>query len=111
MTLGVERIIATNAVGAIDQKLTPGEIVIPSDLVDMTKSRPGTFYDGSPVTHVDVSQPYCPREREVLTSSTASAGRGPPKEVVMACTEGPRYETPAEIKMLRIGRASCRERV
>ncbi len=100
-TLGVERIIATNAVGAIDQKLTPGEIVIPSDLVDMTKSRPGTFYDGSPVTHVDVSQPYCPTEREVLTSSTSSAGRGPPKEVVMACTEGPRYETPAEIKMLR----------
>src|SRR5438094_8381383 len=48
-----------------------------------------------------VSQPYCPREREVLTSSTASAGRGPPKEAVMACTEGPRYETPAEIKMLR----------
>ncbi|HEX9197435.1 MAG TPA: S-methyl-5'-thioinosine phosphorylase [Candidatus Bathyarchaeia archaeon] len=100
-TLGVERIIATNAVGAIDQKLTPGEIVIPSDLVDMTKARPGTFYDGSPVTHVDVSQPYCPREREVLASSAVAAGREPPKGVVMACTEGPRYETPAEIKMFR----------
>jgi len=100
-TLGVERIIATNAVGAIDQQLTPGEIVIPSDLVDMTKSRPGTFYDGSPVTHVDVSQPYCPREREVLASSVVAAGRASPKDIVMACTEGPRYETPAEIKMLR----------
>ena len=100
-SLGVERIIATNAVGAIDHQLSPGEIVIPSDLVDMTKSRVGTFYESSPVTHIDVSQPYCPKVREILTSSTIATGRSPPKDVVMACTEGPRYETPAEIKMLR----------
>jgi 5'-methylthioadenosine phosphorylase len=100
-SLGVERIIATNAVGAISQELTPGEIVIPSDIVDVTKSRVGTFYEGSPVTHVDVSQPYCPRVRDVLAASTVEAGRSSPKDVVMACTEGPRYETPAEISMLR----------
>jgi 5'-methylthioadenosine phosphorylase len=100
-SLGVERIIATNAVGAINQELTPGEIVIPSDLIDFTKSRAGTFYDGAPVTHIDVSQPYCPREREILSSSATTAGRQSPKHVVMACTEGPRYETPAEIRMLR----------
>src|SRR5947208_15366413 len=100
-SLGVERIIATNAVGAIDTTLTPGEIVVPSDLIDLTKSRNGTFYEGSPVTHIDVSQPYCPKVREVLTASTAATSRSPPREVVMACTEGPRYETPAEIRMLR----------
>lgn len=100
-SLGVERIIATNAVGGIDQQLIPGEIVIPTDLIDMTKSRTGTFYESSPVTHVDVSQPYCPKEREILSSSTVAAGRSAPKSVVMACTEGPRYETPAEIRMLR----------
>ena len=100
-SLGVERIIATNAVGGIDQKLLPGEIVLPIDIVDVTKSRIGTFYEGAPVTHVDMSQPYCPKEREVIASSTVSAGRAQPKDVVMACTEGPRYETPAEIKMLR----------
>ncbi len=99
-SLGVERIIATNAVGAIDQELSPGEIVIPSDIVDMTKSRAGTFYDGPPVTHVDVSQPYCPKIREVLIASTSANGRSSQKEIVMACTEGPRYETPAEIRML-----------
>ena len=100
-SLGVERIIATNAVGAIDQQLTPGEIVLPSDIVDVTKSRVGTFYESSPVTHIDVSQPYCPKVREILTASTLATGRTRPKDVVMACTEGPRYETPAEIKMLR----------
>ena len=100
-SLGVERIIATNAVGAIDQQLSPGEIVVPSDLIDVTKSRVGTFYESAPVTHIDVSQPYCPRVREVLTASIAATGRSFPKDVVMACTEGPRYETPAEIRMLR----------
>ena len=100
-SLGVERIIATNAVGAIDQQLSPGEIVVPSDLIDVTKSRVGTFYESAPVTHIDVSQPYCPRVREVLTASIAATGRSSPKDVVMACTEGPRYETPAEIRMLR----------
>src|SRR2546429_8567143 len=78
--------MATNAVGAIDQQLSPGEIVVPSDLVDMTKSRVGTFYESSPVTHIDVSQPYCPKVREILTSSTIATGRSPPKDVVMACT-------------------------
>ncbi len=99
--LGVERIIATNAVGAIDPELSPGEIVVPADIVDMTKSRAGTFYDGPPVTHIDVSQPYCPRVREVLMNSAAANGKSSQEQIVMACTEGPRYETPAEIKMLR----------
>src|SRR5438132_13580820 len=100
-SLEAERIIATNAVGAIDQQLTLGEIVVPSDIVDVTKSRFGTFYESSAVTHIDVSQPYCPKSREILTSSTLATGRSRPKDVVMACTEGPRYETSAEIKMLR----------
>src|SRR2546423_6730343 len=100
-SLGVERIMGTNAVGAIDQQLSPGEIVVPSDFVEMTKSRIETFDESSPVTHIDVSQPYCPKVREVLTASTAATGRSPPREVVMACTEGPRYETPAEVRVLR----------
>src|SRR5260370_32049773 len=54
-SLGAERIIATNAVGAIDQQLSPAELIVPSDLVDATKSRVGTFYESSPVTHIDVS--------------------------------------------------------
>jgi 5'-methylthioadenosine phosphorylase len=100
-TLGVERIIATNAVGAIDTALTPGEIVIPSDLIDLTKSRHGTFYDQSPVTHVDVSDPYCPTLRNAISSAGTDNRKNLRSDVVMACTEGPRYETPAEIRMLR----------
>ncbi len=101
--VGVERIIATNAVGAIDKELAPGDIVAPIDLVDFTRSRHGTFYEGSPVTHVDVSEPYCPTIRKILVAAASTAGKKAERDLVMACTEGPRYETPAEIRMLRTG--------
>jgi 5'-methylthioinosine phosphorylase len=97
----VERIIATNAVGAIDEELEPGAIIVPTDIVDFTKSRRSTFYDGSPVTHVDVSEPYCPTVRRALAEAASGLGKKGKDGVVMACTEGPRYETPAEIRMLR----------
>ena len=100
-SLGVERIIATNAVGAIDPALPPGEIVIPADLVDFTKSRKGTFYEGPPVTHIDVSEPYCPTIRKILITESQRFRRQIHDDIVMACTEGPRYETPAEIRMLK----------
>lgn len=99
--LGVERIIATNAVGGINQELTPGDIVIPVDLVDMTKSRKRTFYDTAPVTHIDVSQPYCPTLRRLLTETARMKKVSVHENIVMAATEGPRYETPAEIRMLK----------
>ncbi len=99
-TLGVERIIATNAVGAIDKQLEPGAVVVPMDLVDLTRSRPNTFYDGQPVTHVDVSEPYCPVVRKSLVGAALGLGKQAEGNIVMACTEGPRYETPAEVRML-----------
>ncbi len=99
-TLGVERIIATNAVGAIDKQIEPGAIAVPTDLVDLTKSRPNTFYDGPRVTHVDVSEPYCPVVRKTLVEAVSVLGKNIEGNIVMACTEGPRYETPAEIRML-----------
>src|SRR5207253_4778985 len=74
------------------------------------KSRIGTFYESSAVTHIDVSQPYCPKIREILTSSTLATGRSRPKDVVMACTEGPRYETSAERSEERRVGKECRSR-
>jgi 5'-methylthioadenosine phosphorylase len=99
--LGVERVFATNAVGGINKRLKPGDLVVPRDFVDFTKHRRETFYDDTPVTHVDMSQPYCPEIRGVLTKAAKRIGGNVWHESVLACTEGPRYETPAEVNMLR----------
>ena len=99
--LGVKRVLATNAVGCMNKRLKPGDFVVPHDFVDFTKHRKGTFYDGSPVIHVDMSQPYCPEVRNVLIKAAKNIGESVCDEAVLACTEGPRYETPAEVKMLQ----------
>jgi len=98
---GVERIVATNAVGAINPKLKVGDLVVPHDFVDFTKLRKVTFYDEAPVTHVDVSQPYCPEIRSVLIRVAKKHHKRVANRGVLVCTEGPRYETPAEIEMFR----------
>ena len=99
--VGVERIIATNAVGAINVEFKPGDLVVPHDLIDFTKQRSPTFYDDAPVTHVDFSEPYCPEVREVLIQKAREAVDTVWEEAVYVCTEGPRFETPAEIRMFR----------
>ncbi len=99
--IGVERIIATNAVGAINLDFKPGDLAVPHDLVDFTKLRQLTFYDEAPVTHIDVSQPYCPEIRALLIEIAKKNATRAWDRSILACTEGPRYETPAEIEMLR----------
>ncbi|MEM3536268.1 MAG: S-methyl-5'-thioadenosine phosphorylase [Candidatus Bathyarchaeia archaeon] len=99
--MGVERIIAVNAVGAINRDFKPGDIVLPHDFIDFTKLRSTTFYDEAPVTHVDVSQPYCPEIRELLNKNAKALGLRLWDKAVLVCTEGPRFETPAEIEMFR----------
>jgi 5'-methylthioadenosine phosphorylase len=102
--IGIKRIIATNAVGAINRKLRSRDLMVPHDLIDFTKSRSLTFFDDAPVTHVDVSELYCPEIRKLLSESTRRAGKEVRDEAVLVCTEGPRYETPAEIRMFeRLG--------
>ncbi len=99
--LGVERIIALNAVGAVNRDFKPCDIVVPHDFIDFTKTHPATFYDEEPVTHVDFSQPYCPETRRVLLEALKKSGLRVWEKAVFVCTEGPRYETPAEVEMFR----------
>jgi 5'-methylthioadenosine phosphorylase len=100
-SMGVERILASNAVGAINPEIRPDDMVIPSDFIDFTRLRAATFYDEAPVTHVDVSNVYCPELRAVLSETAEKEGVKAHMEGTYLCTEGPRYESPAEILMFR----------
>jgi 5'-methylthioadenosine phosphorylase len=98
--LGVDRIIATNAVGSLDESIQPGDFLLPNDFLDFTRKRPFTFYDDQ-VVHVDVTQPYCSELAETITRAAGSVEGKLVPGGVYVCTEGPRFETPAEIKMFR----------
>lgn len=100
--LGVERIIAWSGPGAIDEDLPPGELVIPADIIDETRNRPYTFYEGTGLGFVRENPVFCPdlsaRLTEGITREQGHAQDGK----VYVCTEGPRLETPAEIRKFRI---------
>lgn len=100
--LNVERVIGVGAVGIINkEELKPGDLVVVNDFVDFTKSRALTFYDGPEIRHVDMTQPYCPEIRSALVKACEKLKIGFSPRGVYACTEGPRLETPAEIRMMR----------
>lgn len=94
--VGVRQIIATNSVGSMNKQMPPGSFVIPDDFLDFSQNRAKTFFEDK-VVHIDVTQPYCPTLRDVLDKSGDVILGG-----TYVCTEGPRFETPAEIKMFKM---------
>ncbi|HWR45584.1 S-methyl-5'-thioadenosine phosphorylase [Sporomusa sp.] len=99
--LGVQNIIATTAVGSLNLDMKPGDFVLIDQFLDFVKNRTTTFYEGGErgVVHVDVTTPYCPAVRNVLTAAAKDLGISIHQQGTYVCTEGPRFETPAEIKM------------
>ncbi len=98
--MGIERILATNAVGAINPHFAPRDLVVPHDIIDLTRGRRSTFYDEPPLHHIDVSEPYCPELRDILAKAGKSTRHKQWSGGVYVCTDGPRFETPAEIKAI-----------
>jgi 5'-deoxy-5'-methylthioadenosine phosphorylase len=95
---GATQIISVASVGGIQEALPPGTIVIPSQIIDYTWGRPSTFVsEGEQVTHIDFTQPFSTRLREVLLSAALACNELVVDGGVYAATQGPRLESAAEI--------------
>jgi 5'-methylthioadenosine phosphorylase len=107
--LGVKRILSSSAVGSMLEEVKPGSFVVPDQFIDFTTERKKTYFDGKfevtlhngtkrgGVVHIDVSSPYCPDLRMKIIESGKKANFKIFETGVYVCTEGPRFETPAEI--------------
>lgn len=101
--LGVERLFSQNAIGSINPMLRPGDILIPHDFIDHTKSRPNSLYDGEDCwVRVDMSEPFCPHMRRALINAARQTSDRVIDRGVFVCFEGPRFETPTEIRMFQL---------
>ncbi|CEP68290.1 Methylthioadenosine phosphorylase (MTAP) [Moorella glycerini] len=99
--IGVEMVLATAAVGSLNPNMQPGDFVFVDQFIDFTRYvRPFTFFEGGEtgIFHVDVSEPYCPEIRKTMHEVAQEMGLRNHIGGVYVCTEGPRYETPAEIR-------------
>ena len=68
--LGVKRIIAPSAVGSLKEEFEPGHFALPSQFIDFTKSRKGTFSEDGKVIHISVADPFCPELQNVILNVT-----------------------------------------
>ncbi|MGC8667005.1 MAG: MTAP family purine nucleoside phosphorylase [Chthonomonadales bacterium] len=102
--LGIQRILATNAVGSLRPDLLPGSLVLLSDFIDFTRSRPCTILaprSSKDISraHTDFSRPYCPELRSVLAAEAAATGLPLESTGTYICVSGPRFETPSEVRL------------
>ena len=98
--LGVKNILATAAVGSLNASMKPKQFIFIDQFLDFTKSRPQTFVE-SGVVHLDMTEPYCPELRKLLVDTARDIGLDCHLRGTYVCSEGPRFETPAEIRMFR----------
>ncbi len=99
--LGVERILSWTGPGAINNKFKPGDLVIPDDIIDFTKTRPLTFFENSGLGFIRQNPVFCPTLQKTLLEIAKKRHKKVHKNGAYACTEGPRLETPAEIKFFK----------
>jgi 5'-methylthioadenosine phosphorylase len=99
--LGVRRILATNAVGSISREIPPMSLASLTDFLDFTSGRQFTFYDGgeSGLAHTNMDVPYCPSLRKKILELSPQLNLEIHPEAVYVATNGPRFESPAEIRM------------
>jgi purine nucleoside phosphorylase len=107
--LGVTRVIAVNVVGGVDPTLKPGDLSLIDDFIDFTSGRADTFYDGvqpGGVSHVDVVGAYDKGIRAGLADAAKKLGLSLRESGVYAGFNGPRFETPAEIRLAALAGAT-----
>jgi purine-nucleoside phosphorylase len=97
---GVKGVVLSSAVGGVDPTLGTGELLLVSDHINFLGANPlrGPNLDGLGPRFPDLSHVYTPRLRALAQSLSAR----PLREGVYAAMPGPSYETPAEVRMLRI---------
>ena len=129
--LGVDRVLATNAVGSLREELPPQTLVVPDQLFDRTRHRTTSFFGDGMVVHMGFAEPYCPHmtshlaaaaetvddgvatgaddragadsgaEADDGTSAGSEAEAGVEEGGTYVCIEGPQYSTRAESEFYR----------
>lgn len=101
--LGVERILSASAVGSLQQKYAPLDMVIPDQFFDRTRARvpESTFFGEGIVAHVAFAHPVCKHLGDVLEASCKSVKVKAHRGGTYICMEGPAFSTVAESNVYR----------
>jgi len=99
---GADSVVSVASVGGIRNDIWPGAIVLPHQVIDYTWGRASTYFEGpgTPVNHIDFTEPYSRELRARLLKAAAACGERVTDGGAYAATQGPRLESAAEINRL-----------
>jgi 5'-methylthioadenosine phosphorylase len=98
---GVVRVVSEAGVGSLNHLLDPGDLLVCDDFVDLTTGRAGEGVVGDHL--LIMRDALCATGREALgvAAQRLAPGRRLFPRGVYVVTEGPRFETPAEVRHLQ----------
>jgi len=101
--LGVQNLLVTNAAGGINISYAPGDLMLIKDHINFTSRNPliGPNIEALGARFPDMSEAYS-SELRGIAKAVAEEQNIPVQEGVYIGLLGPTYETPAEIRMMRI---------
>ncbi|MCF7974407.1 MAG: MTAP family purine nucleoside phosphorylase [Phycisphaerae bacterium] len=99
--LGVHTLLATGAVGSLQEAISPGDLVIVDQFIDKTFKRRTSFFDQGAV-HCELSDPVCAGLAETLNRAAQSIQVKTHAQGTYVCMEGPQFSTRAESRMHRL---------
>ncbi|MCY4660527.1 MAG: S-methyl-5'-thioadenosine phosphorylase [Acidobacteria bacterium] len=100
-TLGVEWVVSASAVGSLQERYRPEDIVVPDQFLDRTRGRVGTFFGNGLVAHVSFAHPVCPALSTLAAEAAEGAGASVHRGGTYVCMEGPQFSTLAESRLYR----------
>ena len=100
-SLGVEHIISINSAGSFKKEIKPGDLVIPDQLIDRTRSRVNTFFGEGIAAHIPFAEPFCPVLSQILYQAAQEVGAKVHPKGTYVAMEGPAFSTRAESRLYR----------
>ncbi len=98
--LGVQYVLAWGPGGAITHNVGVGDLVILNDVIDSTYLRDKTFFENSPLGFLRQFPVFCPTLRRTAGEVLHDMKLVYHSNGTAVVREGPRLETPAEVRML-----------
>jgi len=100
-SLGVERVVGISACGSLREDYVPGDLVIPDQVFDLTRTRRRTFFGEGLVAHIGVADPFCPDLSKQVFKAIQATGGTAHLGGTFLTVEGPRFSTKAESNVFR----------
>lgn len=99
--VGATTLIASGAVGSLQQEIAPKELVVVDQFIDKTFRRQSSFFGRLGAVHCEFSHPCCERLRGAIVTSAKNVDAVTHDKGTYVCMEGPQFSTRAESLMHR----------